>query len=71
MFIESVSLHFIHIVMDPAKVPLEELFIFLQLTFVLSTKFLYYIFKLSITSHVAVVLITFNCESGHKTDFCL
>jgi hypothetical protein len=57
--------------MDPAKVPLEELFIFLQLTFVLSTKFFDYLFKLSITSHVAVVLITFSCESGHKTDIWL
>lgn len=69
MFIESVSLHSVHIVMGPAKVPLGELLIFLQLTFVLSTKFLDYIFKLSVKSHVSVVLITFNCESGNKTDF--
>jgi hypothetical protein len=71
MFIESVSLHSIHIVMGPAKVPLEELFIFLQLTSVLSTTFFDYTFKLSISSHVALVLITFNCESGNKTDFWL
>lgn len=71
MFIESVSLHSIHIVMGPAKILLEELFIFLQLTSVLSTKFFDYMFKLSISSHVALVLITLNFESGNKTDFLL
>jgi len=71
MFIESVSLHSTHIVMGPAKVPLGELFIFLRLTCVLSTKLFDYIFKLSTSSHDTLVLITFNCESGNKTDFWL
>jgi hypothetical protein len=58
-----------HVFTSPTKTSIRTMSLFVELTSVLSTHFLNYMFKLSINWLVVVILRTFNWNSRKQNDF--